>query len=62
MELCGHGTFRMNDMYTTQHQPYEGAVMGTWGDAGKTVYYPNDNEIQWAKAWLAGEAQFVHND
>ena len=60
MELCGHGTFRMHDMYTgPAHAGYEG-VMGTWESAGKTQYYPTDDEIEWAKLWLDGQAQYVH--
>lgn len=63
MELAGHGTFRMLDMYNEVHQriPYEG-VMGTWGDAAKTAYYPSDSEIESAKAWLQGRAAIVHED
>ena len=60
MELCGHGTFRMHDMYTgPAHTGYQG-VMGTWESAGKTDYYPTDNEIEWAKLWLVASAQYVH--
>lgn len=60
MELCGHGTFRMLDMYNAVHQqePYEG-VMGTWSDAAKTAYFPSDTEIAAAQLWLQGRATEV---
>lgn len=60
MELCGHGTFRMHDMYAGPgHSSYQG-VMGTWASAEKTHYYPTADEIRWAKLWLQGQAQYVH--
>ena len=60
MELCGHGAFNMWDMYTPEHQPYPGGVMGTWEDARKTDYFPSALEIEAAKTWLRGEAPHVH--
>lgn len=62
MELCGHGTFRMHDMYFGEgHDVNEyNGVMGTWNAARSTGYYPSDAEIAEAKLWLAGKAQFVH--
>ena len=60
MELMGHGCFRMWDMYTSEHQPYPGGVMGTWEDSRKTDYFPSELEIVSAKAWLLGLAKHVH--
>jgi len=62
MEVCGHGTFAMADMYTgAGHDSanYVG-VMGTWGGTAKSHYYPSDAEIADAKAWLAGQAPYIH--
>lgn len=62
MELCGHGTFRMHDMYAGQGHDavaYTGC-MGTWHGAAKTNYYPDDDEITAAKLWLEGQAKYVH--
>lgn len=62
MELGGHACFRMLDMYNPVHQPYQGGVMGTWGDAARTSFFPSQLEIDAAKAWLRGEAKYVHDD
>lgn len=56
MEICGHGTFRMTDMYQGEgHNPdtYRG-VMGTWAGSKLTGYMPSDQEIQSAIDWLHG--------
>ena len=62
MELGGHACFRMLDMYSAAHQPYPGGVMGTWGDAARTNYYPSSAEITAAREWLQGRAAHVHWD
>lgn len=64
MELIGHGTFRMLDMYNAVHQPYAGGCMGTWADAARFGYYPSQQEIDCAVEWLKGEtpAAFLHDD
>lgn len=59
MELAGHGCFRMHDGYLHGHEPYKGA-MGGWEEAKQSLGFPTDLEIQSAKAWLKGEAFFVH--
>lgn len=51
MELCGHGATKMEDMYTSDHQPYVGS-MGTWNDCAAVGYYPTRNEIEHARQWL----------
>lgn len=66
MELCGHGTFRMTDMYQGDgHSPnsYIG-VMGNDVAARRSGFYPSEAEIASAKAWLRGEtpADLIHND
>lgn len=61
MELGGHAAFRMSDMYAgAGHDAasYVG-VMGTWGGAAKSSYYPSDAEIADAAGWLIGRARFV---
>jgi hypothetical protein len=63
MELGGHGCFRALDMYNAVHQPYNpGGCMGTWEDAARSGFMPSDAEISSAKAWLRGEAEFIHDD
>lgn len=65
MELCGHGTFRMLDMYSEAHQPYlPGGTMGTFSDASRTSFYPSDVEIRAARDWLAGRVppERIHED
>ena len=60
MELCGHGTFRMHDMYMGEgHGGYEG-VMGTWDSAAKTAFRPTDAEIEATLRWREGLAVHVH--
>lgn len=66
MELCGHGTFRMTDMYQgNTHDPahYVG-VMGTGRGAQSTGFYPSDAEVASAVEWLRGRTSsaLVHND
>ncbi len=53
MELCGHGTVRMDDGYLSPHQPYYGS-MGTWKQAAAVGYLPVPAEIQSGKDWLNG--------
>lgn len=63
MELCGHGTFRMHDLYIDHPEladTYTG-VMGTWGQAAKASYYPSDGDIEGARLWLEGRAPNVHD-
>ncbi len=54
MELCGHGTVRMDDGYLTPHQPYVGS-MGTWSQAAAAGYLPTAQEIESGRMWLRGE-------
>ena len=62
MEVVGHGTLRMWDMYDIipEHVPYIGA-MGGWVEAMLNDGWPTDTEIECAKAWLKGEAVNVHS-
>ena len=53
MELCGHGSFKGEDMYTPDHQPYLGS-MGTWQAAQAIGWLPTQAEIDGARAWLDG--------
>ena len=66
MEICGHGTFRMTDMYQGDpHSPatYVG-VMGTWAGVAKASNEPSEQEIISAQQWLAGlvDPARIHND
>ncbi len=61
MELCGHGTFNMLDMYNVKHQPYAGS-MGTWQQAAVTNGLPSDDEVADARRWLAGQTANIHDD
>lgn len=55
MELCGHGSFKMEDMYTPDHiQGYVGS-MGTWEAAAKVGFRPTSGEIIAARQWLDGK-------
>jgi len=60
MEIGGHGTFRMWDMYMPNHQPYTHGVMGTADVADRNHGWPSAGEIDAAKKWLAGQASNVH--
>lgn len=59
----GHALYAMHDMYArpgvSGHSGFEG-VMGEWASSAKSGYYPNENEVLWAKEWLQGKAQYVH--
>ena len=62
MELQGHGTFSMHDMYIGEgHGGYIG-VMGNGGFAQLPAYYPTMDEILWTKQWLLGQALYVHRE
>lgn len=61
MELGGHCTFDMHDMYTEVHAPYRFGCMGGWTAAGANYGMPSDVEIECAKAWLQGQAVHVHD-
>lgn len=61
MEVVGHGTFRMWDMYIPEHEPYPVGAMGGYAAAMETDGWPTDTEIECAKAWLRGEAVHVHD-
>ncbi len=63
MELCGHGSVKMEDMYTPDHvQGYVGS-MGTWEAAKQVGFRPTKAEITAAKQWLAGtlDPALVHH-
>ena len=53
MEVCGHGTFAMEDHYTREHQPYIGSL-GTWQACAQVGFRPTRAEIAAAREWLAG--------
>lgn len=48
-----HAAFAMSDMYDAKHQPYFG-VLGGWEQAAAAGWRPTDEEINAARAWLAG--------
>lgn len=54
MELCGHGTVKMEDMYTSDHVTGYVGSMGTWQAAEAVGYRPTRAEIEAATQWLAG--------
>lgn len=57
----GHAMFRMSDMYMGDgHQPnlYTG-VMGTWDGMKRSNFYPSDEEIADARAWLLGRDSVI---
>lgn len=54
MELCGHGTFRGDDMYFAVHLPYVG-VMGNWEAMARANYQPTGQEITDTVTWLQGQ-------
>lgn len=65
MELCGHGTFRMFDMYAGS--PHDSSKYhGIMGDSHDAIHashdWPTDREIEWAVRWLKGEtpSHYVH--